>query len=256
MVRHATSRSARHSTTAAAVAGIVLAAIAGLPGCNSGPHGSQTATAPPLGNGDRISRSNGRHNVADPNAPFLIRSGDPRLDKRPPILDTNGVPACAPGQLSLFESRARIYGTHHTLRLSIGNHGEACRIGGFPAISLLDARGQVLASVVTEKVSAQTMTASVEQKVAAGNASSSAAQPTDPTSPQAVSPQVLVPYSGTANFELGWTTGPDCPQVNRIAVGAPGTADAPQAPVFINRPLQLCNGLLMVTAVTQGDSDQ
>ena len=179
------------------------------------------------------------HNVADPNAPFTVMPPGPRLAVRQPaVLDVNGLPPCDPGQITLYESRAQANGPHHTLRLSLANTGEACRLGGFPSISLLGADGTVLGNIRIHKVSNQSMTASLAS----------------PLLPAAVkqeaefdmpSPQVLLSAKGQADFQLGWTSGPNCEQVSRIAVAAPGTTRS----ILISRALAVCEDQVLITAI-------
>jgi hypothetical protein len=218
---------------------LVSAGFASSVGCNEAPHRLNRANAPTLTAGDApVLR-----NVADPNAPFLLKPSPPRLAKREPLLDVNGVEPCVPSQLTIFESRARVTGVHHTLRLSLSNQAEACRLGGYPAITLLDEAGRVIGSVVTQRVSEDAMSASLVKGL-------SAAAPIEQTDVEAPAAQILLAHAGEAAFELGWSTGPSCTAISRIAVGTPGLGSATPAPMLINRPLRLCNGTLLVTAIS------
>lgn len=222
--------------------------LIGVSGCNGAPHGMSQATAPTLPGGDGPSL----RNVANPNAPFLLKPAEPKLAKRQPLLDVNGVKPCAPGQLTVFESRARVSGIHHTLRLSVSNQGDACRLGGYPAVTLLDEGGRVVGSIVTQRVSADAMTASLIK----GSAPAPSVQEANDAETETPTPQVLLAHSGEAAFELGWSTGPTCTPISRIAVGTPGLASATPAPIFINRPLRLCDGTLLVTALSSESAAQ
>ncbi len=222
------------SVTSARFAALALAgaAVGCLPGCNAGHTGvSSSALAPGMRDEDRgrIAR-----NVVDPNAPFTIPA--PRLVMRDAILDPSGVPACSPAQLSLFESRAEINGARHAVRFTLANNQAACRLGGFPSITLLQADGTVLGGVRIRRVSDDTVQASLTSQ--AGGSMNDVLD--------APSPQVLLPAKGQAAFELGWTSGPSCAEVSRIAIAAPGTTQS----VEISRPIQLCEDQLLITAVS------
>jgi hypothetical protein len=179
-------------------------------------------------------------NVADPNAPFTLRPKTPQLAKRQQILDVNGVPVCAETQLSLFETRSRLNGNNHTLRLTLENQGTACHLIGFPAITLLGADGSVLPGIEIHKVSADILAASLSP-----SASSTETAPSGPSG------EVLLPARGDAVFELGWTSGANCTQVSRLAVSAPGNTE----PSYVPRQLSVCENRLMVTAVAPGGSE-
>ena len=209
-------------------------AIVLLAGCNQVRSGqSSRAGAPGLrGEDGQMAR-----NVADPNAPFSVLA--PHLATREPMLDVNGVAPCQPAQITLFESRAQASGPHHTLRLSLANSGEACRLGGFPSITLLGSGNQVLGNIRIRKVSAGSMTASLASPVQPASAQQD-------ESSDVPSPQVLLSAKGEADFQLGWTSGPNCEQVSRIAVAAPGTTRS----VLISRPLAVCEDQVLITAVS------
>ncbi len=209
-----------------------------LPGCNQVRAGqSSRANAPGLRGDEMVKRA---HNVADPNAPFSVPA--PRLAVRQSLLDVNDVAPCAPAQVTLFESRAQANASHHTLRLTLENTGEACRLGGFPSVSLLGAGGEVLGNIRIRKVSSDTMQASLDP--AALPASAQAGE-----QPAAPSPQILLSARSGADFQLGWTSGANCQQVSRIAVAAPGTTRS----ILIPRPLAVCEDQVLITAVSPSD---
>lgn len=210
-----------------------------LAACNGGAGGRTAGTAPGLNaNGDRMPTM---RNVADPNAPFTLRPGPPQLSKRQPLLDVTNVPPCLEEQLSLFETRSQVTGDNHTLRLTLENKGDACRLSGFPSITLLGPTGNVLGGVEIQKVSRDTIEASLTH---AGGVQPAAAL-TEP------SPQVLLPARGDAAFQLGWTSGAECEKVNRIAVAAPGNTQS----AYIPRQLTLCENRILITAVAPGGSE-
>jgi hypothetical protein len=218
----------------------VLACMS-LTACNSSGT-RQNGTAPNM-NGDAMPIN---RNVADPNAPFTLRprkAGDtPQLAARQPILDENGVPTCLESQLSLFETRSRMNGNNHTLRLTLENQGTACRLMGFPAVTLLGADGSVLKGITVQKVSAAALAASLTPARAGSEPGAEEVQP---------SPEVLLPPKSDAAFELGWSSGPGCAQVDRIAVSAPGNTQ----PSYVPRQLSLCGNSLLLTAVAPGGAD-
>lgn len=191
--------------------------------------------APTLANQEDRPR---QQNVADPNAPFVVRASRPVLTTREPILDVQAVPTCVPAQLTAFESAAQSIGQQHTLRVSIVNRQEACRLGGFPSVSLIDPSGAVLGNVELHRVSHQAILASLHPP-----ATSIADAGVPDTAP---SPQVLLAARGEADFELGWSSGEGCAQVSRIAVAAPGTTES----ILLGRLLQICGKTLFITAVS------
>ena len=215
-----------------------------LSGCNQVRGPFSRANAPGLSGGDDSMKR--AHNVADPNAPFSVPA--PRLVVRQPVLDVSEVAPCEPGQVTLFESRAQANGPHHTLRLSLENTGPACRLGGFPSVSLLGAGGEVLGSIHIRRVSRDSMAASLGAPSSSVSPVSSAVAQADPDAP---SPQILLSAKGQADFQLGWTSGADCEQVSRIAVAAPGSTRS----ILISRPLAVCEDQVLITAVSPSNPD-
>ncbi len=209
-----------------------------LAGCQS-PHSglSKRATAPGLRDSDGAVDGSMARNVAAPNGPYTLAAAKPRLAVREAILDVDGVPACAPGQLGLFESRAQANGLRHTVRFTLSNQGSACRIGGFPSVSLLGADGTILGQIRLRKVSDTGMAA----MLATGTRRETAVD--------GASPQILLPSQGHAAFDLGWTTGPACVQVSRIAIAAPGSTET----VVIPRTLSVCEDQVLVTQVASAE---
>jgi hypothetical protein len=207
-----------------------------LTACN-GSGSRQAGTAPNM-NGDAIPTM---RNVADPNAPFTLRPETPHLVKRQPILDASALPVCAEAQLSLFETRSRMQGDQHTLRLTFENQGAPCRLTGFPAVTLLGPNGIVLHDAAMQKVTVAAMAASLNPSVSTPS----------PAIAQEPSPDVLLPAKGDAAFELGWTSGADCAQVSRLAVSAPGNTQ----PSYVPRQLSFCLNRMLMTAVAPGGSE-
>jgi hypothetical protein len=187
-------------------------------------------------------------NVADPNAPFTLRPEAPHLAKRQPVLDVNGVPVCVESQLSLFESRSRLNGNRHTLQLTFENQGAACRLSGFSAVTLLSADGAVLRGITIQKESAEAVADWLEPQPGVGHTEATPEAGATGVQPSA---EVLLPPHGDAVFELGWISGPECPQVNRLAVSAPGNT----ASSYVPRQLAVCDQQILMTAIAPGGSE-
>ena len=231
------SSSPAHTAAVAVFTVLLLCAT----GC-SGTRGSVSSSALAPGMRGEVAGSRMARNVANPNGPFAVVA--PHLAVREPLLDVNGVPSCAPQQLSLFESRAEINGVHHAVRLTLENSGSACRLSGFPSITLLQADGSVLGGVRIEKVSSSAMRASLT----ASSVMQEAAALDTP------SPQVLLPARGEAAFEVGWTSGPRCAEVSRIAIAAPGMVSSVQnSTMQVAHPIQICEDQVLITAISQPD---
>ncbi len=237
----------RIATSGVSSALVLLSAV--LCGCSQVHARSGSAAMAPGFAGDRASMRVA-HNVADPNSPFALRDAAPHLTARAPLLDVDGVPDCDPRQLNLYESRAEVSGAHHALRLTLANTGEACRIGGFPAISLVGSDGSVLASVRVDKVSDHRLAASLASPLVPA-----AARPGESggrgESSGTVSPLVLLSPQGEAAFELGWTSGPNCLQASRIAVSAPGSREI----IMLSRSLIVCEDRVQITAVAAAGTE-
>ncbi len=195
-------------------------------------------------------------NVANPNAPFSIRAVSPSLAHRPHP-PGNGFRAdatqpCSPAQLSLWESAARSNGNRHSLRFAVGNAGEACRLRGFPSISLLRADGSIVGEVTLRKISGSALSATLSAPLFNPLSVASSAQ-NPPSDRMALpSPLVVLPPKGEASFELGWTAGSNCEPVSRIAIGMPGTGRA----VVLPRRLVVCQGELLITAIAASSDDE
>ena len=227
---------------------VALAALLLGAGCDAahGP-GRQGGLAPAL------YKEEAARNAANPNAPFSLRAGPPTLSARPQLLN-NGLDAemaepCSPAQLSLWESAARSNGSRHSLRFAVGNAGETCRLRGFPSLSLLRADGSIVGEVTLRKVFGSVLSASLS---APSDAAGSAPNLTAGGTAETPSPSVVLPPKGEASFELGWTSGPNCERVSRIAIGMPGTSRA----VVLPRELLICQKEILITAVAAPGSDE
>ena len=227
----------RFSTKSLAIASSIALA-ASLLGC-SGARSSHVAysTAPGL----REEASLNSRGGANPNAPYAMVDHTAHLVTRPTQVDLSAAVPCMASDLSLFESGAHVDGNRRSVRLNLVNHAkEACRLSGYPAISLLRADGSLLGSLQIEKVVATTLEAALTSPRGGGlNQVAS----TD-VAPAPSAPVLLLP-AGEAAFEVGWTSGPDCDQVGAIAVAAPGTVQT----FVVRHTLTVCDGRIRVTAV-------
>ncbi|TCK74121.1 uncharacterized protein DUF4232 [Acidipila rosea] len=174
----------------------------------------------------------------NPNAPYEVAVQKPQLVKRPAIIDINAAAPCNAANLNVFETGAKVNGAYRAVRLAFVNTGaQPCKLGGYPAISLIDQQGGPVGSISIEKVTADTLTAQLGP-----------AQQATFTQP---SPEVLLAPRGNAWFEVGYTSSTDCPAISGIAVSAPGTLHL----FTINHPLTICAGKIQVTAL-RGDEGQ
>jgi len=137
-------------------------------------------------------------------------------------------------QLSVSEIAAQANNNFHAVQLAFANHGAApCKLGGYPQISLLDASGAIIGNIAVEKTSESALSARLT-----GPLEPAAAQP---------SPEVVLSAHSTAAFQIGWTTGSDCPTVSAVMIAAPGTSNA----FTIQHPLTVCEGRIQITALRE-----
>ncbi len=180
----------------------------------------------------------------NPNAPYTTVDRSVHLVTRPTQIDVNAAPYCAATDLNLFESGAHVDGDQRSVRLNLVNHGkQPCRLGGYPAISLLHKDGSLIGNVAIEKVTGTMLEAALHAKPGG-------APPTTEGAPQASapSPYVLLAPSGEATFEVGWMSGEHCDQVGSIAVAAPGTTQS----FLVRHSINVCEGRIRVTALSDG----
>lgn len=212
---------------AACALGSVLSLVCG---CSSGPRPlSSHGQAPGIGDDTPLARRGG----TNPNAPFALAARPPQLVTRPTAQDIEAAPPCSTPDLSAYESGSQLNGDRRAVRLSLVNHGSAaCRLGGYPSISLLRRDGTLVGNITIEKITGGTLHAELST-------------PDQAASP-APSPQVLLDAKGgEASFNVGWTTGRDCDEVAQIVVAAPGSTQS----FSINHPINVCAGRIQVTAV-------
>lgn len=173
------------------------------------------------------------HGGTNPNAPYLVAAASPQLVKRSE--DNASAPAapCEGKDLSVTEIAAAVNGNYRAIKLAFDNEGLAsCRIGGYPAISLLDTTGTPIANLAVDRVSAS----SISARLAQGPAQASAVKP---------SAQITIAPKGEAWFQVGWSTGEGCPVVARINVTAPGSTEN----FAVNHPLAVCDGHVQLTTL-------
>jgi hypothetical protein len=195
--------------------------------------------------------------VSDPNAPFTLMDRThavaQQVSKQEAGQDSASMALCEPSSLQVYEAAATMNGEERSLRLAIKNNGEAaCHLAGSPSISLEDQSGASIASIAIRQTGTLSLTGVVEPPMReVASTSASTAQSVD----------VVLPPSGEASFEIGWSSGDDCPVVSSIAIGiAPAMSSGTNAeglpkPRFsINHSLKVCNGEVRVTSLLTGSS--
>ena len=219
----------RHFLFGAIAAGCVLAVCAGCAG--TGAAGRAKLTTQGMAPDDAALRPN-------PNAPYLMPGGTPRLIPRATALDAANAGPCDPEVLSVEEIAGDSNGIFRSVKLAFMNRGAApCRLGGYPSVALVDNEGENIGSLAMERVSSAEVMAELSRTHAAG-----------PTQP---SPSVTLMPHQVAAFDIVWTTGPECSRVARILVTAPGTRRS----FAIPQPLRVCAGRIQVTELRLDEGD-
>jgi hypothetical protein len=180
----------------------------------------------------------------NPNAPYLVASTakPPQLMRRtePGANDAAAGP-CDSKNLEVTEIAASVNGDYHAVKLAFYNQGlTPCKIGGFPNVSLLDQNGNPISRVSIERVTES----AVRAKLAQGAVQQASGAPTPQT-------RLVIAPRGEAWFQMGWTTGDECPEVSRISVSAPGSTET----YTINHPLAVCDGRIEITALHPDNAD-
>lgn len=174
----------------------------------------------------------------NPNAPYLVASGGPKLIPRSAAMDTSHAGPCDPDVLSVEEIAGDSNGSLRSVKLAFMNRGATpCKLGGYPGIALLDPQGASIGKISIERVTAEKIVAELSHNVPGGTG--------DPT------PEVMLLPHEVAAFEVAWTTGPNCSDVSRIVVTAPGT----ERTFGINQPLTVCAGHIQITALRLDEGD-
>jgi len=174
----------------------------------------------------------------DPNAPYIIPGGAPRLIPRATALDAENAGPCDPEVLSVEEIAGDANGVLRSVKLAFMNRGPVpCRLGGYPGIALIDPQGESIGNIVMEKVTAAEVVAELSH-----------AHPADLSGP---SPTVTLMPHAVAAFQVAWTSGAECSRVGRILVTAPGT----QRAFSVNQPMKICTGRIQVTELRLDEGD-
>lgn len=147
-----------------------------------------------------------------------------------------GAPPCRGPQLKLAQDGGDAGAGNRVALLSVQNVGQqACSVTGYPGVTLQDARGRTLTSVVAEQ--------SPGSYFRAGE------------TPQ----PVIVAPQGKAWFELAWNVVPHegqgettCPSAARVRMTAPGDT----SPVSLNLAFTPCGGRVRVSPFTANADPQ
>jgi len=219
----------RHRWFGAIAAGCVLAVCAGCAG--TGAAGRARVRAQGMAPDDAALRPN-------PNAPYLLAGGTPRLIPRATALDAANAGPCDPDVLSVEEIAGDANGIFRSVKLAFMNRGALpCKLGGYPSIALVDSEGEEIGSLAMERVSSAEVMAELAKTHAAPA----------PGTPVSVT---LMPHQ-VAAFDVVWTTGAECSRVARILVTAPGTRRS----FAIPQPLRVCAGRIQVTELRLDEGD-
>jgi len=174
----------------------------------------------------------------NPNAPYILAGGAPRLIPRATAEDTAHAGPCDPDVLSVEEIAGDTNGIYRSVKLAFMNRGPvACRLGGYPAVALLDSEGARIGDISTQRVSSTEVLAEFGRQVPAGAKATSASV-------------TLMPHQ-VAAFEVVWTTGAQCSTVSRIQVTAPGS----RRTFGIVQPMKICTGQIQVTELRLDEGD-
>lgn len=210
----------RRALVLAAFTGCALAVCAGCAGARAG-HLARTA-APGITSDDAALHPN-------PNAPYLLAGGRPRLVRRATAEDAANAVACDPDVLSAEEISADMNGVFRSVKLAFMNRGAVpCRLGGYPEIALIDAQGERIGNIATKRVSSTEVLAEVGRQVPAGMKPSESV--------------TLMPHE-VAAFQIVWASGAECSRVSRIQVTVPGG----ERTFGITQPMKVCTGQIQVT---------
>ncbi|AXC10383.1 hypothetical protein ACPOL_1032 [Acidisarcina polymorpha] len=188
--------------------------------------------------------------MSDPNAPFtLIDRTKSQARGIPSEIEAAASP-CRPSILQVYESAARMNDDQRIVILAVKNTGTtACRIEGYPTIGLVDESGASIAQIVVRQTGESSLSATISA-------------PTQDAAAKKVPVDVVLPPAAQGTFEIGWSSGEQCPLASRIVISMPqiptpgdGTASADLPPnvsgVFtINHPINVCHGEIQVSALT------
>jgi len=220
-----------------ALAGSLLTMWPFLEGCSHSTHTAAMRGNAPVLLTEDAPRSHGGTN---PNAPYLMRTSSPQLVKRSDVVNGAAANPCESKDLEVTEIAAAVNGDYRAVKIAFDNNGVVpCRLGGYPSISLLGETGNPVANLVVDRVT----TSSISAKLADGSVQPAATKQ---------DAQVVIAPKDEAWFQIGWSTGQDCPVVSRISVSAPGSTDT----FTVNHPLTVCEGRIQITTLhSDHDSD-
>lgn len=174
----------------------------------------------------------------NPNAPYMLPGGTPRLIPRATALDARDAGPCDPDVLSVEEIAGNANGLFRSAKLAFMNRGATpCRLGGYPGISLVDPAGEEIGSLTLEKITPAEVVAELGMKQTAD---------TDVQAPAVI----LMPHA-VAAFQIVWSSGAACSSVARILVTAPGM----ERTFSIPQPMKICTGRIQVTALRLDEGD-
>jgi len=173
------------------------------------------------------------HGGTNPNAPYLVAAAGPQLVKRSEATPSTTTNPCESKDLAVTEIAAAVNGNYRAVKLAFDNEGiTPCRIGGYPTILLLDSTGTPVANLVVDRVTTSSIGARLAQgPISAAESKSDA--------------QITIAPRGEAWFQVGWSTGQNCPVVSRISVTAPGGTES----FAVNHPLTVCEGRVQITTL-------
>ncbi|HZZ41046.1 MAG TPA: DUF4232 domain-containing protein [Acidobacteriaceae bacterium] len=166
----------------------------------------------------------------NPNAPYILAGGTPRLVARATADDAANAGPCDPEVLSIEEIAGDTSGVFRSVKLAFMNRGPVpCRLGGYPEVALLDSQGERIGNINTQRVSSTEVLAEFGKQLPPGG--------------KGPSPAVTLMPHEVAAFQVVWTTGTECSRVARIQVAAPGS----RRTFGITQPMKVCTGQIQVT---------
>ncbi|HEX3986477.1 MAG TPA: DUF4232 domain-containing protein [Acidobacteriaceae bacterium] len=213
----------------AVITGCALSVCAGCAGARAGHLARSGATG--LAPDDAALHPN-------PNAPYILPGGTPRLIRRASAEDAANAGPCDPEMLSAEEIAGDTNGVFRSVRLAFMNRGPVpCRLGGYPTVALLDAEGERVGSITSRRVSSTEVLAELGKQLPAGE--------------KGPAPSVTLMPQAVAAFQIVWTTGAECSRVSRIQVTAPGS----RRTFGITQPMKICTGQIQVTELRLDEGD-
>jgi hypothetical protein len=169
---------------------------------------------------------------ANPNAPYIMAGGTPKLIPRATEMDVQGAQPCSPDVLSVEEVSSNANGSFRSVKLAFMNRGGVpCLLGGYPVVALRNQEGESIGSVAIEKVTPEKVDAELSQTP----------PPTGRDAHQI--PHITLMPHQVAAFQVAWSTGAGCPTASHILLSAPGS----ERLFAIPQPMVVCAGRIQVT---------